>query len=447
MFKKIEVWILYLCFILFLIVLVLFSSLLKYFQEGGKKLIFLKPLVYFVADIPFNTKKILRPENQYSLQTFSNKDFLKKLKEFKKEKPYLLLVSRFDGDLNKSIIEIRNLNNFDLIYKFDKNINELIDLTDFSKEEFKVIKKNLTLKRYHFWNPVIDKEGSFYFHSGSPLIKTDFCGNVIWINNEDRFHHSINLDNSFIWVPSRIFPHSIDNKLVGKNPSDFNDDAITKIDSKTGKIIFQKSVSKILIENGMQNILFSSEVFTKNPIHLNDIEPVRKDGLFWKRGDVFLSLRNQSMILLYRPSTNKIIHKITGEFYNQHDVDIIDSKTISLFNNNAKSSVNGLIVDGNSEVLFYDFSERKFSKKFEKSLKKNYVSTATHGLSETLKDGSLLIEDRNNGRILMFNSDGELIWEFVNNYNGKVFNLWWSRVLFDDQIRNAILEKASNLKC
>ena len=58
-------------------------------------------------------------------------------------------------------------------------------------------------------------------------------------------------------MPSRIFPHSIDNKLVGENPSDFNDDAITKIESKTGKIIFQKSVSKILIENGMQNILFS----------------------------------------------------------------------------------------------------------------------------------------------------------------------------------------------
>ena len=47
----------------------------------------------------------------------------------------------------------------------------------------------------------------------------------------------------------------------------------------------------------------------------------------------------------------------------------------------------------------------------------------------------------------MFNSEGELIWEFVNNYNGKVFNLWWSRVVFDDQIKNAIFEKVSKLKC
>ena len=40
------------------------------------------------------------------------------------------------------------------------------------------------------------------------------------------------------------------------------------------------------------------------------------------------------MVILYRPSTNKIIKIIEGEFYNQHDVDIIDENKISIYNNN-----------------------------------------------------------------------------------------------------------------
>ena len=53
-----------------------------------------------------------------------------------------------------------------------------------------------------------------------------------------------------------------------------------------------------------------------------------------EKGDLFLSLRSQNMIILYRLSTNKIISHITGPFSNQHDVDIISDKEISIFNNN-----------------------------------------------------------------------------------------------------------------
>ena len=44
------------------------------------------------------------------------------------------------------------------------------------------------------------------------------------------------------------------------------------------------------------------------PIHLNDIEPVLKDGKFWKKGDLFLSSRSQSAIIHYRPKLNKVVN-------------------------------------------------------------------------------------------------------------------------------------------
>ena len=105
----------------------------------------------------------------------------------------------------------------------------------------------------------------------------------------------------------------------------YAEDAIVKL-SPDGEILFQKSVSQIFIDNGLEYLLFSigDEGFKRDPIHLNDIQPVDFNSQFWKKGDLFLSLRHQSMILLYRPSSNKIIWKGTGPFFHQHDVNILN---------------------------------------------------------------------------------------------------------------------------
>ena len=76
--------------------------------------------------------------------------------------------------------------------------------------------------------------------------------------------------------------------------------------------------------------------FEYDRIHLNDIEPILKDGPFWKKGDVFLSIRDQSMIVLFRPTTNKILNVIQGPFNMQHDIDIISDEEIMFFNNNSE---------------------------------------------------------------------------------------------------------------
>ena len=106
--------------------------------------------------------------------------------------------------------------------------------------------------------------------------------------------------------------------------------AVTKI-SPDGKILYNKSVTQIFLDNDYKYLVFGQWIESFNDtIHLNDIQPVLKDGLYWKKGDVFLSMRRLSMIMHFRPSTNKIINIITGPFYQQHDVDIISNKEISL---------------------------------------------------------------------------------------------------------------------
>ena len=179
------------------------------------------------------------------------------------------------------------------------------------------------------------KNGGLLFGWEAPLRKIDACSDLVFQNTEDMYHHSIEVDiDGNIWVPSFIYPSRLPASKYGtKFPLDggYHDDGISKLSSE-GDVIFKKSVSQIFIDNGLEHLLFSNignnldgYDFDIDPIHLNDIQPVNFNGKYWQKGDIFLSLRHQSMVLLYRPSENKILWKKEGPFTHQHDVNIIDN--------------------------------------------------------------------------------------------------------------------------
>ena len=226
---------------------------------------------------------------------------------------------------------------------------------------------------------------------------------------------------------------------------DFKDDSIIKINTD-GKILYNKSVTELLIENNIvsNNFALTSSLSNElDPIHLNDIEPAFIDTEYWKQGDVFISIRNQNAIIHYRPSTNKVINYITGPFARQHDVDIISDKEISIFNNN-----NFFVNNQHSEVVIYNFETKKFRKLFNDQLKKENFKTGSHGLSHIFKDGSLMVEEQNHGRIMLFDNKGEKEWEFVNkDKNGDIGFVFWSRIIEDELFIEKFRSLVKNKKC
>ena len=220
----------------------------------------------------------------------------------------------------------------------------------------------------------------------------------------------------------------------------FWDDSITKI-NEDGEILFNKSIIEILVENNFLDM----NIFDGNtdPIHLNDIEPALIDTEYWNQGDVFLSIRNQSAIIHYRPSTNQVINYLTGPFAMQHDVDIISNKEISIFNNNNFISNNKY-----SEVVIYNFETKKFSKLFNDQLQKENFKTYTEGLSHIFEDKSLLVEEQNHGRIILFNKNGKKEWEFVNkDKNQDIGRINWSRIIEDELFIENFKSLVKNNKC
>lgn len=277
---------------------------------------------------------------------------------------------------------------------------------------------------------------SLIIHSHfSPLIKIDVNSDLIWALEKESWiaHHSLEPDsgNSF-WVcirynNDRIKREYIDNQN-GVFRKGFRNDGIAKI-SYDGDILFEKGIAEILFDNNLDYYLYNyidKEMY--DPFHLNDVQPVNSNSKFWEEGDVFLSLRNLNLIILYRPSTNKVIREINGEnhFFKQHDVDIIDEKRISIFNNNSTAYYSNI-----NSVVIYDFEKNSFYNYLDSSMIKNEVKTKSNGLCEILPNGDLFVEETNRGRLLYFNSNGSLKWSFLNRSDRlDIRQLAWSRILY-----------------
>ena len=358
----------------------------------------------------------------------------------------LLVLPRYDHKLSRSIVEVIDLRNFKVIHTYKHDILKMNKLVK-NVKEFSRLNTDDSPIRFEYRHPLILNDGSLISDSDYSIeFKVDFCSNLEWINDEEIFHHSKMLDNDGnILIGGLLNPNS---KYVKKfQIKDFRDDAIIKINSD-GKILFRKSIIEILIENKFlpENFAITSPGIAQvalDPIHLNDIEPVFSDTDFWKKGDLFLSIRNLSAIIHYRPKTNKVINYIVGPFIQQHDVDIISDKEISIFNNN-----NSFINNQYSEVLIYNFETRVFKKIFDNELKKENFKTSTQGLSHILNDGSLMVEEQNHGRIILFNNKGQKEWEFVNkDTNGNIGFVSWSRIIEDKLFIEKFTSLVENKKC
>ncbi len=459
MYKKISIWLVSLVLLLILIFTILFGSLLVHYYEYGARFPKIQKIAISIASVPINFEKIIRFGNRLEplkkiptahservgeitkVKKNNDGNYIKFYnKNLNSNRNELLILPRYDRQKQTSVVEIIDLSTLDVIHRYNHDI-------DNAYKDLNVGSGN-TKKRFQYGHPLILEDGSLIAKNVmfSPLFKIDICGKDLWRNNSYRFHHSLELDHeNNVWVTSsfiKIDDEVIKNISIVRKGQPFSDDAIIKINPKTGKVIFKKSVSAILLEN---NIFNDSDIYmSTDPIHLNDIQPVYEDGPFWKKGDVFLSLLRNSSIIHYRPETDQLINFIKGPFFEQHDIDILSENEITVFNNN-----NSLMDDKKfSELLVYNFETNKFKKILSNQLESKNFKTETEGLADFSRDGSIMLEETNGGRILFYNEKGNLEWEFINVSNdGKIYPVSWARLISNVKMVKNIKNSIENKKC
>lgn len=353
-----------------------------------------------------------------------------------------VILSRYDGDKDRGVVEIVDLDNGKTVHTWAPDVDAINALSKIP-EEVLHLKRDEGRRRYMEHHPVALDDGSLIYHGmGSPFVKIDACSRVVWTVDGD-FHHSIEQDaDGDFWTVETIHPPTI--PFVEE---DFDDDAIAEI-SPDGRVLYRKSAAEILIDAGLGHIVYSHDKYDEDPLHLNDVQPVTFDGPYWKAGDLFLSLRNPSMIALYRPSTNEIVWKQQGPWLMQHDVDIISDHEIAVYNNNTVATPKGGKTMGSNNIVIYDFATGKTREPFSAGFEKNQIRTETNGLFRFLPDGSVMIEEHDYGRLVAMSPDGDVRWKYINRApkDGRVYQLGWSRVVLGARAK-ALQQVLAGAKC
>jgi hypothetical protein len=386
-------------------------------------------------------------------------------------KGLMTFVSFFDL-FEKSVVEVKKLPetfiptpaDFNSINKLEDDLFALISYSNESEDrtvELRNLKNDATLHQWDIKNthqahdritdPLLlpNKTLVYSFNGVTGLFAVDSLGKQLWHQDTIVHHHALNLDSAGnIWACSYTEEDNwyiIYQGFYRSNGSDLRyiDNSVSRLDPNTGEVTFHKSISQILIENDLSNLIIKSGNI-EDPLHLNDVQPALKTTEYYHEGDLFLSFRNISVILHYRPSTNTVLRVIEGLFYSQHDVDFLDDHTIYFFNNNSHTfspqlptnwKVGKKIKDLGgfySNIMAYDLASSSFYYLEDSSFTENKIFTLTEGLSEVLDNGNIFVEEQNSG-LLWVLKDGEVLYKNVlpSQHEGHHHLPNWTRIIKD----------------
>lgn len=430
MFRRISLWVVMLLALVGMVLTLLFGAAVRHVASGGQTLGSWGNAAYEVAGFGPRIKAVLDGLRAADALRASEQRFAGE-QGFKFTYPpgsrpdlgYLLL-NRYDADRQGSTVELWDLDSQQRVHEWRfGGIEEIWRRSRLSSaNDFRVDARGARFRPIH---ALLLEDGRLVAANSTPLIEADSCSTLSLLDDSVVYHHSIERDQGGgFWAPIRVEP-----KTAPIGTPRFWEDGITLV-SESGKVLFRKSLVDILRDNGLGHIIFGRGPTNDDPTHLNDVEPVWSDGEFWRRGDVFLSLRHQSMVILYRPSTNKIVWHQEGPWTHQHDVDILDDHRIAVFDNNAiLSGIGTKLVRGANRVLVRDFRSGAIESPWQAGFVKLQLRTAEEGLAD-VSGPELMVEETINGRLVQFAPNGDVSWQFVNRADdGLVYYVNWSRLV------------------
>ncbi len=374
----------------------------------------------------------------------------------------------FMDQFDQSVEEVRKLSptfltlwvEVEPINKLEKDLNVLMSYSKSNYDRAVAIRnlKNDSIlyewdipEKYNEWDRVVNpyafsnKDLVYFFADVTGLRRIDSLGNFKWKQDSILAHHGMNVDSSGnFWVCSKNPPkneagasYKIDSRTVY-----YDDDYITQIDAGNGEVLFHQSITEILKSNNLANYILQGHPAV-DPLHLNDVQPALKTTQYYSEGDVFVSIKQPSIVLHYRPSTNKVLKVIEGPFSAQHDVDFLNDTVLTLFNNNSypkytkhskpEPKKKDKIVDAGdfySNVVSYDFRTGGISFIGDSLFRANRLFSSTEGLHEFINDSTYFIEEQNVGYFWVIQND-EVIYKnvFKSQYEGYCHLPNWTRII------------------
>ena len=441
-----------------------------YIITGGHRLPTLTAAANTLAEIPEELHRLATSFSPFELQDrFPEQSGF--VGETNPDERYLLL-NRYDADFEKSVVELIDLRSFEALHRWVPEFPALDGEVDSAEQDDQNIRSLYTdvLAKQATHSSLL-KEGSLVVGRDGHIGKFNVCSSNEWqaslpdivsTNTSLELNDQENIWISAIQKSTLIQKSDVKPEEIIPSTSLYHDNLIVQL-SPSGEVIFSKSITNILVENKLSHLIFGFVEFpTPDPIHLVDIQPALTDGTHWKTGDLLISLKHLSLVMLYRPSADRLLWHSIGRTNFQSDVDFAGDSSIIVFDNNtpvylkANARVLGQKdlrfkkVNGHSKVLVYDFATEQYSHHLDDVLRTYEVRTAIRGRSQVLPNGDLFVEETEYGRLLYFTPDGTLLWSHVNRAgDSSVYAMGSSRILHRDhditRVRDFLVQKENLL--
>ena len=250
----------------------------------------------------------------------------------------------------------KNLQNFNIGERLVFSIDYVEPFLIYYDKDKKIKKQKITESTSNAGVIYSDKKNNFVLYNsqtGNLLkrIKIEKDEKIIdkWeLKGKYFFHHWGDFFENKIYLPGRRYLEikllNEENFFKYKNCQNkyVNQDVIYIIDFETGKVLEEIDIFNILL-NSKESKKFQDCV---NPIHLNDIEIIKKNSQLQyfdnvNIGDFLISLRNINTILLIDHKTKKIKWSYHNELIMQHSPQITDRGTLLIFNNQGSKEIKG----------------------------------------------------------------------------------------------------------
>lgn len=438
LYRRVPLWLV----VLLVLTLIVGALVLAGAVEKAKGKGSLSAFAQQVADIPKTLKALLRghgdrPYARRGYARLSNGLSFDPAHRF--VDPGYLLLSAFEPRIGRPVVRLIRLADGRILREYQPDIAAINRRSHF-RSAIIDLRRDRGVTRNLMMHPLLMPDGGLIIHDSSPLARVDACGRPEWVV-DGIFHHAVERDaDGSIWAIYR-YPRS---PMKQVEPT-FADEAIAHVGAD-GRMLGLARIADILDRNGL-GMLWRGRPYVDDPFHLNEVQPALSDGPYWRKGDLLLSLRNQSLVMLYRPATGRVIWHRIGPWRMQHDAAFVDDHRISVFDNNwAFASPEG-VVEGTNRLPAYDFATDSVTFPFAKATWATRLRTSAQGRATPMANGDMVVEETERGRILRLSPQGEVRWRYISaDARKRRYQLRWSRYL-DPAIDGPAIQAAVNAKC
>lgn len=332
------------------------------------------------------------------------------------------LISAYDVENSVATVFLYDLKSLELVKEWVPNIRDLLQRVS---DSYTPTNEDQP-QNFRTQHPILTNDGGVIFSSGEGLlVKLDQNSDIEW-HIERHFHHSIEhglQQNQYISQIIVTDPVRLPN---GNEVQPLRNDGYV-VFSDDGEILEERSVAQILIDNGYIGLLFGTS-WESDRLHLNDAEYINYTDNFVRQGDLMLSIRHLSTVLLYRPSQNKVVWLKTGPFLNQHDIDYLGDGKFSIFGNDNVFFGDKRLVYESSAVYVYDMERDVVMR--ETDLTNADIAINSAGRLQVLSNGNYFIDDTK--RALLLSPEGKVLLSYSHEAgSSNVGAMHWSRYLAD----------------